>query len=199
MKTIVFDFGGVLVDWNPRYFYRGVFASEEEMEWFLKNVCNTEWNLRHDRGIRFEDNWQELTRKYPQYEQQIKQYYTGWPQMLHGEIAGSHAVVDELKNRGYKLYGLTNWSAQTFPIALKRFEVLRKMDGIVVSGQEKYIKPEPELYRILLDRYHLQAQNCVFIDDNPTNTAAGAALGFDTIVFKDAPQLRAELQTRGIL
>ena len=198
-KTIVFDFGGVLVDWNPRYFYRSVFSSEKEMEWFLANVCNTPWNLRHDRGIRFEDNWQELAQKYPQYETQIKQYYTGWPQMLNGEIAGSHAVVDELKARGYTLYGLTNWSAQTFPIALKRFEVLRKMDGIVMSGEEKCIKPEPEIYHILLDRYHLQAADCVFIDDNSTNTAAAAALGFDTIVFKDAGQLRSELQVRHIL
>ena len=199
MKTIVFDFGGVLVDWNPRYFYRSVFSSEDEMEWFLKNVCNTEWNLRHDCGVRFEDNWQELARKYPQYENQIKQYYIGWPQMLREEIPGTHAIVDELKLHGYKLYGLTNWSAQTFPIALKRFEVFRKMDGIVVSGQEKCIKPHPRLFEILVTRYGLNAQECIFIDDNITNTTAATSLGFDAIVFKNAMQLRGELETRHIL
>lgn len=199
MKTIVFDFGGVLVDWNPRYFYRTIFSSEKEMEWFLANVCNTEWNLRHDRGIRFEDNWQELAAQYPQYETQIKQYYTGWPTMLHGEIPGAHALVDELKARGYKLYGLTNWSAQTFPIALKRFEMFRKIDGIVVSGQEKCIKPDEKLFKILLKRFDLQAENCVFIDDNAANTTTAARLGFDVIHFQGIEALRADLQQRGIL
>lgn len=187
------------MDWNPRYFYRSIFSSEKEMEWFLENVCNTEWNLRHDCGVRFEDNWQELAKKYPQYETQIRQYYTGWPQMLRDEIPGSHAIVDELKAHGYKLYGLTNWSAQTFPIAYKRFEVFRKMNGIVVSGQEKCIKPHPELFQILLTRYGLHAQDCLFVDDNAANAAAAAALGFDTVVFKSAEQLRKELQMRQLL
>ena len=199
MKDIVFDFGGVLVDWNPRYFYRNVFSDEKEMEWFLENVCNTPWNLRHDSGIRFEDNWQELAHKYPQYETQIKQYYTGWPQMLRGEIPGASALVDELKNCGYKLYGLTNWSAQTFPIALKRFEMLSKLDGIVVSGEEKCIKPGKEIFNVLLERYHLRANNCVFIDDNADNISAAKRLGFDTIHFQNIPQLRAGLKTRNIL
>jgi len=199
MQTIVFDFGGVLVDWNPRYFYRSVFSSESEMEWFLAHVCNTSWNLRHDRGIRFEDNWQELAQKYPQYETQIKQYYTGWPRMLRGEIPGACALIDELKAHGYKLYGLTNWSAQTFPIALKRFEIFHKLDGIVVSGQEKYVKPEPEIYQILLQRYHLQAKDCVFIDDNQDNLAAAKKLGFDTIHFENMVQLKTALASRQIL
>ena len=199
MKDIVFDFGGVLVDWNPRYFYRTVFSDEQEMEYFLTNVCNTAWNLRHDTGVRFEDNWQELAKKYPQYETQIKQYYAGWPQMLRGEIAGSHALVDELKARGYKLYGLTNWSAQTFPVALKRFEVLRKMDGIVVSGEEKCIKPDARLFEVLLKRYKLRGENCIFIDDNAANVAAARALGFDGIVFESAQQLREELKKRALL
>ena len=198
-KTIVFDFGGVLIDWNPRYFYRTVFKSEEEMEWFLANVCNSKWNLRHDSGIRFEDNWQSLAAQYPQYTEQIKQYYTGWPQMIREEIPGSHAIVDDLKARGYTVYGLTNWSAQTFPIAYKRYEVLRKMDGIVVSGQEKCIKPGAEIFNRLLTRYHLQANECVFVDDNADNIAAAQKLGFDTIHFQNATQLREELQKRKIL
>lgn len=198
-KIIVFDFGGVLIDWDPRYFYRTVFSSKQEMEWFLKNVCNTPWNLRHDSGILFEDNWQDLAAQYPQYTRQIKQYYTGWPQMLNGEIPGSHTIVDELKAHGYTLYGLTNWSAQTFPIAYKRFEVLRKMDGIVVSGEEKCIKPDAEIFKRLLMRYQLQAADCIFIDDNADNIAAAKALGFDTIHFQNAPQLRRELHARCIL
>ena len=196
MKTVIFDFGGVLVDWDPRYFYRTVFANEQETEWFLTNVCTSEWNSRHDAGISFAENAAALIKKYPQYEMQIKQFYTGWPQMLKGEIAGTHDIVDKLKKAGVKVYGLTNWSAETFPIAYKRFEVFHKLDGIVVSGEEKCIKPGKEIFHRLLSRFNLRASDCIFIDDNTDNIATAKALGFDTILFKNATQLQMELNKR---
>lgn len=199
MKTIIFDFGSVLVDWNPRHFYRSVFKTTEEMEWFLTHVCNEEWNSHHDAGVRFEDNQTGLIAQYPQYETQIKQYYVHWPDMLGDEIPGMWTVVNDLKEKGYKVYGLTNWSAQTFPIAYNKYRILRAMDGIVVSGEEKCIKPGAEIFKRLLDRFHLQAQDCVFIDDNIHNVAAAKALGFDTIHFAGAENLQEELHKRKIL
>ncbi len=196
MKTVIFDFGGVLIDWNPRYFYRTVFSDEKEMEWFLANVCTGEWNARHDEGITFEENAKPLIAKFSQYATQIKQFYTGWPQMLNGEIPGTHQIVDELKKAGVTLYGLTNWSAETFPYAYEHFEVLRKMDGIVVSGQEKCIKPGEEIFKRLISRFNLQTDQCVFIDDSAANIATARALGFDTIHFQNAEQLRKELAKR---
>jgi len=196
MKTVIFDFGGVLIDWNPCYFYRTVFSDEKEMNWFLENVCTNEWNARHDEGITFEENAKPLIKKFPQYAKQIKQFYTGWPQMLNGEIPGTHAVVDELKKAGVKVYGLTNWSAETFPYAYEHFEVLRKMDGIVVSGQEKCIKPGEEIFKRLISRFDLTPSECIFTDDNTANIATAQKLGFDTILFKNAEQLRIELNSR---
>lgn len=199
MKTVIFDFGGVLVDWNPRYFYRTIFATEEEMEWFLANVCTNDWNLRHDAGVSFKENAQQLIKQYPQYSRQIEQYYLGWPQMLRGEIPGTHAIVNELKAAGVKMYGLTNWSAETFPVAFKRFEVLRQMDGIVVSGEEKCVKPGAEIFNRLLTRFDLKAEECVFVDDNAANIVAAQALGFDGILFQSAEQLQRQLTKRGLL
>ncbi len=199
MKDIVFDFGGVLVDWNPRYLYRKIFSTDEEMEWFLAHVCTGAWNARQDAGRPFAQAVAELQEKYPDYAAQIADYYARWDEMLGGEIKGTHALVDELKAKGYKLYGLTNWSAESFPLAWQRYPVLQQMDGIVVSGEEKLIKPDPEIYKRLLERFALRAENCIFTDDNAANCAAAQALGFDAIVFENAEQLRAQLQQRGVL
>lgn len=199
MKDIIFDFGGVLVDWNPRHLYRKIFASQEEMEWFLANVCTNQWNSLQDAGRPFAQAVAELKEKYPKYASQIEDYYKRWDEMLGGEIKGTHDIVRALKAKGYKIYGLTNWSAETFPLARERFDVLREPDGIVVSGEEKLIKPDPAIYGRLLERFGLSASNTVFIDDSEANCAAARNLGMDAVHFESAPQLLRELQKREML
>lgn len=199
MKDIVFDFGGVLVDWNPRHLYKKVFASAEEMEWFLGNVCTPAWNAQQDGGRSFAQAVSELKVEYPKYAAQIEDFYNRWDETLAGPIKGAVEILRELKSKGLRIYGLTNWSAETFPIAFERFDFFKLLDGIVVSGEEGLIKPDPEIYKRLLQRFDLQAPNCIFIDDNAGNIAAAKALGFEGIVFTTALELRQELTRRGIL
>ena len=199
MKDIVFDLGGVLIDWNPRYLYKKIFASTEEMEWFLSNVCTPEWNAQQDAGRPFAEALALVTEKYPKYAAQINDYYARWEETLGGPIKGTVALWQELKNKGCRIYALTNWSAETFPIAKKKYDFLQHMDGIVVSGEEKMNKPNPEIYKRLLARYGLQANNCVYIDDSLPNVEAAAQLGFDAIHFVSPEVLRLELLKRGLL
>ena len=199
MKTIVFDFGGVLVDWNPRHLYRKIFSSEEEMEGFLAQVCNGEWNAKQDAGRPFAQAVAELQKQYPQYTEQIAAYFDRWGEMLGGEIPGMADLVRMLKRKGYKLYGLTNWSAETFPLARAKYSVFDMLDGMVVSGEEHIIKPDPEIYKRLLTRFQLRAPDCLFIDDSPANVAAARKLGFDAVRFENAAALERELKRRNML
>ena len=199
LKNIVFDFGQVLIEWNPRALYRQLFANGQEMEYFLSTVCPSEWNMQMDGGKPFEQGCAERIQLFPQYAEQIKAYYTRWGEMMGGAIEGSVQILRELKQRKYPVYALSNWSTETFPLAQKRFDFLELFDGIVISGVEKCVKPDPEIYQILLDRYHLQAQACIFTDDKPANIEGAKALGFDTILFTSPEALRAELKQRGIL
>lgn len=199
MKNIIFDFGGVLVDWNPRHLYRKIFSSEEEMEYFLTQICNGEWNARQDAGRPFAQAVAELQKQYPQYAAQIAVYFDRWEEMLGGEIPGMADLVRTLKRKGYKLYGLTNWSAETFPVARAKYAVFDALDGMVVSGEEKVIKPDPEIYKCLLSRFQLRAPDCLFIDDSPANVAAARQLGFDAVRFENAAALERELKRRNML
>lgn len=199
MKTIVFDFGGVLVDWNPRHLYRKIFSSEEEMEGFLAQVCNGEWNAKQDAGRPFAQAVAELQKQYPQYTEQIAAYFDRWGEMLGGEIPGMADLVRMLKRKGYKLYGLTNWSVETFPLARAKYSVFDMLDGMVVSGEEHIIKPDPEIYKRLLTRFQLRAPDCLFIDDSPANVAAARQLGFDAVRFESAAALERELKRRNML
>ena len=183
IRNIVFDFGGVLIDWNPRYLYRTYFNDDREMEYFLSHVCTGEWNAEHDRGRTFDEGVRLLEERFPQYSEAIRLYRDGWESMLHGEFPGTVALLMKLKKLGYGIYGLTNWSAETFPIARSKYPVLHRFDGIVVSGQEKLIKPDPRIFRILLERYGLNAGECIFIDDSPANIETAARLGFNTVLF----------------
>jgi 2-haloacid dehalogenase len=200
INTIIFDLGGVLVDWNQRYFYRDVFKTEEEMEWFLENVCTTEWNEDHDAGKSFAENIAERKALFPQYAEQIEAFWTGWPIMLKGQIDSTVQLFDTLKklNR-HKFYALTNWSAETFPVALQRFEFLQWFDGIVVSGTEKTRKPFPDIYELLLKRYSVNRSEAIFIDDNIKNIEAANALGIYSIHFQSTAQLEAELRNLKVL
>jgi 2-haloacid dehalogenase len=198
-KTIIFDFGGVLIDWNPRHLYRKMFDNDAEMEWFLENICNNAWNLKQDAGRPFAEAVAILQQQNPLSANKIKAYHTRWPEMLNGEIAGTVRILEELLENDYTVYGLTNWSAETFPIALELFGFLHKLHGIVVSGDEKLVKPNPEIFKLLLSRYNLQAQDCVFIDDNAHNVESARQLGIYAIHFTTPEDLRIQLQALDIL
>lgn len=193
IENIVFDFGGVLLDWNPRYLYKGYFRDDAEMEYFLSEICNSEWNVRQDAGRPFAEAVRELQEKYPQYSEAIGLYDTGWEKMLKGEIPQTVELLEKVKTDGYGVYGLTNWSAEKFPIAYRRYDCLKLFDGIVVSGEEKVAKPDPEIFRILLSRYGLEAGTCIFIDDSLPNVDAASALGFNTVLFDNIENVRTRI------
>lgn len=199
MKDIIFDLGGVLIDWNPRNLYKKIFASTEEMEWFLNTVCTTQWNTQQDAGRPFAKGLAVIKEKYPKYAAQIDDYFNRWDEMLGGPVKSAVAVLKDLKDKGYPLYALTNWSAETFPIARAKYDFLNWFDGIVVSGEERLVKPDPAIFARLLKRYQLHSSNCLFIDDNAANVSEAAHLGFETILFTGGDALRAELIRRGIL
>lgn len=199
IDTIIFDLGGVLIDWNPRYVYRKIFKTEEEVDWFLQNVTTPEWNENQDAGYPLHKATQELIAKHPEWEPEIKAYYGRWLEMLGEDIHDTVEILRQLKETGkYKLYALTNWSAETFPHALERFEFFKAFDGVVVSGQEKMRKPSAEFYKILIDRYHLDPTKTVFIDDSLRNVKGAEAVGISGIHFHNPSQLREELRRKGI-
>ncbi|QHT72178.1 HAD family phosphatase [Rhodocytophaga rosea] len=199
IDTVIFDFGGVLIDWNPRYLYRKMFDKEHEMEWFLSTVCTNDWNLAQDKGRPFAEAVTLLQAQFPAYKDQVVAFYERWPEMLAGEIPGSIAVLDELLARNYAVYGLTNWSHETFPVAQERFEFLNRLHGIVVSGREKMGKPDKEIFHLLLNRFGLISRQCVFIDDNAANIQTAQELGFHTIHFTSANEMRKELEQYNLL
>ena len=197
--TIIFDLGGVLIDWNPRYVYRKIFKTEEEVEWFLENVTTPEWNENQDAGYPLHTATEELVAKHPEWEPEIKAYYGRWLEMLGDAIHETSEILYGLKQTGkYKLYALTNWSAETFPHALERFEFFKFFDGIVVSGREKMRKPSPEFYNILLNRYGLDPAKTIFIDDSLRNVKGAEAVGITGIHFHNPSQLKDELKRKGI-
>jgi 2-haloacid dehalogenase len=198
-KTVVFDFGGVLIDWDRRYLYRKVIEDNTEMEWFLNNVCSDEWNNLQDQGIPFSETIPALQMKFPEYCDKIAMYETRWCEMVGGEISGSVEILKEIQAKNFPVYGLTNWGADTFPIVFNQFEFLRKLDGIVVSGDEKLVKPNPALFEILIKRYHIDPATCVFIDDNMMNIESAKKIGFKTIRFVSPESLRQDLKLLKIL
>jgi 2-haloacid dehalogenase len=199
ISTVIFDFGGVLIDWNPRYLYRKIFSSEEKTEWFLQHICHMEWNLQLDKGYPFAQGVEDLQAKFPEYREEIAAYHHRWPEMLGGEVPGTVDLMDTCRDSGYRILGLTNWSVETFQVASEKFPFLQKMEGIVVSGQEGMVKPDPGIYHILLNRYDLRPEQAVFIDDNKFNIEAAKLLGFHTIHFTTAEHLRHDLQQLAII
>ena len=200
MKPVfIFDVGGVLVDWDPRHLYRKIFSSEKEMEYFLTEICPPAWNATLDAGRPFKEACDEKAKEFPQYAAQIDAYRTRWQEMIDGPVAGTAQIVRELKEKGYALYALSNFSAETFPVTRERFDVFSLFDGIVLSGEEKINKPDLEIYCRLLNRYGLKAEDCLFIDDNLNNIRAAEKLGFQTIHFTSADTLRQVLRQDGYL
>ncbi|MCR5758950.1 MAG: HAD family phosphatase [Bacteroidales bacterium] len=180
IKNIVFDFGGVLIDWNPRYLYRSYFRTEEEMEYFFAHICTNEWNARQDAGRPFAEGVALLQARHPEYAEAIAIYHTRWNEMVVGAIQENVDWLRELKSQGYHIYGLTNWSAETLPGVMAKYDFFKLMDGIVVSGEEHLLKPDIRIYQTLLDRYHLRAGECLFIDDSPANIEGAKKAGLAT-------------------
>ena len=197
VKTIVFDFGGVLIDWNPRYLYRKVFKNETEMERFLTEVCAPEWNEQMDKGKPFKQGVAELTALHPEYAEQIAMFDTRWREMCAGEIAGSVDLLRRLAKK-YPVYGLTNWSAEKFDVTYPEHDFFKLFKGIVVSGVEREIKPDPRLFEILIERYGIDPVQTVFTDDSQRNIDTAEKLGFQAIRFLSPEQLETDLRAKGV-
>ena len=198
-KAVVFDLGGVLIDWDPRYLYRKLLADEAAVEEFLATVCTPEWNAELDRGRPVAEGVAELVERHPEHAAAIAAYHERWPEMLAGDLPGTVEVLAELRAAGVPLYALTNWSAETFAITRGRFEWLDWFDGLLVSGEERMTKPDPAFFRLLLDRFGLDPGSTVFVDDSEANVAAARELGIDAVRFTGPDQLRRELSARRIL
>lgn len=192
-KNIIFDFGNVLVQWHPELIYTEYFGDEAKAWWFLRHVADNDWRLRVDGGESMGQCIHELQEKQPEYREAIELYRSKWREMLTDEVPGMRELVERLKAIGYRIYGLTNWSMETFPEAREHFGILQMIERYVVSGAEGYVKPDPRLFQVLLDRYQLKAEECIFIDDNPTNVAAAEKLGMQGIAFTNAEELRKQL------
>jgi 2-haloacid dehalogenase len=200
VSTVVFDLGGVLIDWDPRYLYRTLFDGDEAaMETFLATVCTPEWNLEQDTGRPWSEGIATLIADHPEQRDLITAYWERWPETLGEAIGPTVDVLAELRASGVPLYALSNWSAETFPAAWPRFPFLEWFDGIVISGDVRAVKPDRRIYEALLERHNLEPGSILFIDDRAENVAAAEALGMRSIRFTDAAALRRQLVGLGIL
>jgi 2-haloacid dehalogenase len=194
IKAIVFDYGNVLIEWDPRRIYQNYFPNDPEgMESFLKEVDFMGWNVHQDRGRSFKDGATDLSAKFPHRTQLIEAYRDHWKDSIGGAITGTVEIMKELKRAGYPLYGFSNWSLETFPYARERFDFFDLFDNMVLSGAVGYVKPESEIYKILLDKIGRPAQECLFIDDSLPNIEQANTMGFKTIHFTSPEQLKKEL------
>ena len=200
IETVIWDLGNVLIKWDPKNLYRKIFDDEEKMDCFLSEVCTMDWNEAQDGGRTWKEGIQLLVAAYPDYTKEINAYWDRWEEMLGGSIEGSAHILRSLKEKdSHRLYALTNWSAETFPIALETFDFLQLFEGILVSGAENLKKPDPKIYQLLLDRYQINPETAVFIDDSLRNIKAARAMGINAIHFESAEQLSTQLQAYGVL
>ena len=197
--TVIFDIGGVLIDWNPRYLYRQLFDDETAMELFLADVCSPEWNERQDAGRPWDEATALLLAKFPRQASLIRAYRERWDEMLGGALHDTVAVLDALRQRGVRVFALTNWSHDTFIIARQRYAFLQWFEDIVVSGTEGLIKPDPAIFRLLLERGGIDPERAVYIDDTLRHVDAAKSLGMRALLFRDAAGLRHELALFGLL
>lgn len=197
---VIFDLGGVLIDWDPRYFYRKLFNGDEAgMERFLATVCNPAWNSQQDAGRPFTEACAVLKAQYPDQAELIDAWLPGYPDMLAGTIPGSVEILGELRDRGVPVYAITNWSSETFPFALERFDFLQWFRGILVSGDVKLLKPDPRIFKILFERFKIDPARAVYVDDVQRNVEGARALGMHALLFTDSGALRGELVEIGLL
>lgn len=200
IQAIIFDFGNVLLEWNPRYVYRRYFPNDEAaLENFLHEVNFMEWNAQQDKGRSFADGVAELSRQFPQYADLIQAYHDNWKDSIGNHLQGTVEIMKRLKQAGYRLYGLSNWSAETFPLMRDKFDFFKLLDEIVISGEVGMIKPEPEIFQHMLERIGEPANACLFIDDAPANVEQAQKMGFATIQFHSPEQLEVALQKLDVL
>jgi 2-haloacid dehalogenase len=199
IEALVFDVGGVLLDWDPRHLYRKLFADESEMEWFLAEICTPAWHAPHDRGASTAASCAELASRHPQLSQLIWAWWTRSEEMIGGVDAGSVEILRAVRETGVPCYALTNMEAETYPLRLERFPFLGWFDGTVVSGREGVAKPDPDVFTLLLDRFGLSPKATLMIDDTEVNLKVASRLGIQTALFRSSGQLRADLDTAGVL
>src|SRR5215831_10856103 len=199
-STAVFDLGGVLIDWNPRYLYRKLLRGDEAaVECFLSTICTQSWNEQQDAGRTFAEGCAILKAAHPHHSELIDAWFSGYEEMLGGEIEGSVAILSQLRANQTRLLALSSWSAETFPFAVRRFDFLRWFEGIVLSGKEKLLKPDPRLYRILLEKFAVDPSDAVYVDDHMRNVDAAQRLGMHGIHFTNANSLQQQLGRLGLL
>lgn len=197
--AVIFDFGNVLLEWNPRHVYRRYFENESTMERFLHEVNFMEWNAQQDKGRTFAQGVAELSTQFPHYSELIQAYHDNWEDSIGDYFAGTVEIMKRLKAQGYSLYGLSNWSAETFPLAREKYDFFNLLDDIVISGEVGMIKPEPEIFEHLLQKIGRKANECLFIDDAAANIEQAQKMGFATIQFESAEQLEDELRKLHLL
>ena len=195
IKNIIFDLGGVLIDWNPEYVYLKIFDYDrDKMQWFFDNICTFEWNENQDAGYPLAKATEDRIKLFPEHENLIRVYYDRWEEMLGGPINESVEILDELcRKTDLNVYAITNWSSETFPTALKKFNFLSWFDGIVVSGKEKARKPFEKIYRLTMERFKIDPLKTIFIDDNLRNIEGAEKMNIRGIHFKNPKQLKLEL------
>lgn len=199
-SVVVFDLGGVLIDWNPRYLYRKLFAGDDAaMEHFLENICTSSWNAQQDAGRSFAEAGASLKWEHPRHSQMIDAWFLQHEEMLGGSISGTVEILSELRERGVPLYALSNWSAETFPTALRRFEFLQWFQGILLSGKVGLIKPDPRIFQLFFETFSVNPAEAAYVDDVRRNAEVAGTLGMHGIVFRDPDALRAELVNIGLL
>jgi len=199
IETIIYDLGGVLIDWNPMYVFEHYFESKDDRDYFFSAICTSAWNEEQDGGRTIAEGTQLLVEQFPEWESAIRDYYGRWTEMIKGPIQESVDLLSDIRSTGqYRLYALTNWSAETFPYALERFDFLSWFEGILVSGEEKTRKPFNDFYLKLLEKYSINKETAIFIDDNLRNVEAAQKLGIKSIPFTDADSLRKSLIQSGI-
>jgi 2-haloacid dehalogenase len=200
INTIIFDLGGVLIDWNPNYLYNKLITNEDERKRFLTDICSPDWNEEQDAGRTLSEGTELLVSQHPEHEENIRAFYGRWEEMLGGAIEGTVEIFKQLKESNrYRIYALTNWSAETFEIALNHYNFMQWFDGIVVSGTEKIRKPNPEFYQLLLNRYQVKPEDALFIDDNHRNILAAEELGIRSIHFSSPNELSLALKQLNVI
>jgi len=199
ISAVVFDLGGVLIDWDPRYLYRQLFDDDAAMERFLAEICSPEWNGLQDAGRSWAQGVETLARQHPAKRELIAAFHRRWDEMLGGQIQETVDLLSELRESGIGIYALSNWSAETFPIARARYPFLGWFDGIVISGEVGICKPDPRAFRHLIERYRLEPATTLFVDDSEANVRAAGELGMIALPFRGAAELREELSALGAL
>ena len=200
IKAIIFDFGNVLIEWNPRYVYQRYFPNDSEgMERFLKEVDFMEWNAQQDKGRPFVEGVALLAKKFPHYSKLIQAYHDNWTDSIGESYGGTIKILKQLKQAGYPLYGLSNWSAETFPYAREKYDFFDLFDDMVISGDVGHVKPDPEIFQIMLKKIAKPAHQCLFIDDSLANITQAQVMGYATIHFQSSEQLESDLHELKIL